>query len=104
MPDKLSGILGICRKAGRLSMGFDMVCEAMRRGNASLVLTATDCSERTLRGIESCAAETNTETRALPLNIDEIGFAVAKRAGVLAVCDSGFAKRIKELLDGTHTA
>ena len=102
--EKISGFLGLCRKAGKLVMGFDICVEALGKGKAELLLLARDCSERTVRGIKRAAEEKGREVRTLPLNMDEISFAVAKRAGVLAVCDSGFAKKFKELLDGMHTA
>ena len=45
------------------------------------------------------------EVLILPLTMDEIGYAVAKRVGVISVCDSGFSKKIKELLEsGMHKA
>ena len=102
--DRISGFLGLCRKAGKLVLGFDICVEALQKGNAELVLIARDCSERTAREIRRTAEKNGREARVLPLNMDEISFAVAKRAGVLAVCDSGFAKKINELLDGMHTA
>ena len=102
---RLLGILGLCRKAGKLVFGFDMTVEAMQKQSCETVLLSGDCSERTARNIKRIGAETGTEILILPLTIDEIGFAVAKRAGVLAVCDSGFSKKIKELLDdGAHKA
>ena len=102
---RILGFLGLCRKAGKLILGFDMTVEAMQKGTADSVLLSGDCSERTARNIKRIAQETGTEVLILPLTIDEIGFAVAKRAGVLAVCDSGFSKKIKELLDdGAHKA
>ncbi|MBR5311076.1 MAG: ribosomal L7Ae/L30e/S12e/Gadd45 family protein [Oscillospiraceae bacterium] len=103
--DRISGFLGLCRKAGKLVFGFDMTVEAMQKGSANCVLLSCDCAERTARNIKRIAEETGTEIKILPLTMDEIGYAVAKRAGVLTVCDSGFSKKIKELLDnGTHTA
>ena len=95
--EKLSGFLGLSRKAGKLVFGFDMTAESMQKGTAKLVLLSNDCSERTARNIKRIAEETGTEILILPLSMDEIGYAVAKRAGVLSVCDSGFSKKIKEL-------
>lgn len=96
---RLLGFLGLCKKAGKLTFGFDLTVEAMRKGTADSVLLSGDCSERTARNIKRIAGETGTEILILPLTMDEIGYAVAKRAGVLAVCDSGFSKKIKELLE-----
>ena len=103
--EKLSGFLGLARKAGKLVFGFDMTVEAMQKKTAELVLLSNDCSERTARNIKRIAEETGTEILILPLSMDEIGYAVAKRAGVLSVCDSGFSKKIKELAqNGEHKA
>ena len=102
---RILGFLGLCRKAGKLVFGFDMTVEAIQKGTADLVLLSGDCSERTVRNIKRISDENETEVLVLPLTMDEIGYAVAKRAGVLCVCDSGFSKKIKELLDnGKHTA
>ena len=95
--EKLQGFLGLSRKAGKLVFGFDMTAESMQKGTAKLVLLSNDCSERTARNIKRIAEENKTEILILPLSMDEIGYAVAKRAGVLSVCDSGFSKKIKEL-------
>lgn len=103
--EKLSGFLGLAKKAGKLIFGFDMTEEAMRKGNAKAVLLSADCSERTARNVKRIAEETGTEVLILPLTMDEIGYAVAKRVGVLSVCDSGFSKKFKELLEsGMHKA
>ena len=97
--EKLSGFLGLSRKAGKIVFGFDMTVEAMRKKTAKLVLLSNDCSERTARNIKRIAEENKTEILILPLSMDEIGYAVAKRVGVLSVCDSGFSKKIKELTE-----
>lgn len=97
--EKLSGFLGLARKAGKIVLGFDMTVEAMQKGTAKQVLLSNDCSERTARNIKRIAGENGTEILILPLSMDEIGYAVAKRVGVLSVCDSGFSKKIKELVE-----
>ena len=102
--NRLFGFLGLCKKAGKLVFGFDMTVEAMQKKTAAAVLLSSDCAERTARNIKRIAEENGTEICLLPLTMDEIGYAVAKRAGVLAVCDSGFYKKIKELVNSEHTA
>ena len=96
--DKISGMLGLCRRAGRLVLGFDITVEALEKKTAALVLIANDASGRTAREIAKAAEKAEIPVKVLPLTMDEISYAVAKRAGVLAVCDSGFANRINELL------
>ncbi len=104
MPDRLAGILGLCRRAGRLELGHDAVTDAVGTGKAVLVLIAETCSERTSGGIRKLAEEHHIEIRRLSMDMDEIGHALSKRVGVLAVCDKGFAEKIKELLDGAQSA
>ncbi len=96
--DKISGMLGLCRRAGKLVMGFDITAEAIAKKNAAAVFFAKDASDRTVREISRKADEAGIPARVLPLTMDEISYAVAKRAGVLAVCDSGFAGSIEKLL------
>ncbi len=96
--EKLGGFLGLCRKAGKLTIGFDETVGAMQKFKAEVVLLSNDVSERTSRNIIRIGEETETEVLVLPLTMDEIGYAVAKRSGVLCVCDSGFSNKIKELL------
>ncbi len=96
--EKLAGFLGLCRKAGKLTMGFDEVISAMQKGVAEAVLLSSDASERTARNIKRIAEDLEAEVFVLPLTTDEVGYAVSKRAAVLCVCESGFSKKIKELL------
>ena len=49
MNDKLLSALSLCRKAGRLKMGGDVVREEIMKGGARLVLLASDAAERTVR-------------------------------------------------------
>ena len=41
MEDKLAGLLGMCRRAGRLTTGFDAVTALAAEGRAALILAAT---------------------------------------------------------------
>ena len=40
MADRLMGAVSLCRKAGRLRMGMDLVCEEVQKGGVRLVLVA----------------------------------------------------------------
>jgi ribosomal protein L7Ae-like RNA K-turn-binding protein len=42
--DKITGLLGLARRAGGVAAGTDAVREAIREGRARLVLTASDAS------------------------------------------------------------
>ena len=44
--DKLKGYFGLCRKAGKMSLGHDAVVTSIKKRNAKLVLTCCDTSQR----------------------------------------------------------
>lgn len=95
MKDKLLSLLGICRKAGKLSCGFDPAVESVKKRQAALVLTAADLSPKTKKEIEFIAAREHIEAISVPVTIDEIGSKTGKRAGVLAITDKGLAQSVK---------
>ena len=53
----VTGLLGIARRAGRLSIGFDAVCAQIGEGKAELVLLACDLSEKTGKELRYAARD-----------------------------------------------
>ncbi len=98
MDNKLTGLLGICRRAGHLIIGFDAVKDLIRARKAKVILTAADLSEKTAKELRFQMSE-----RAVPLyalSADKTALAAAlglqKPVGVVATDDSGFAAAIKK--------
>ena len=96
--DRLLSFLGIARKAGRLSLGFDSVCESVRKGESRAVLIASDASEGTIRRLRSRLPEDFADVYQMPYDIDRIDAALGKGVRLLSVNDKGFANKVKELL------
>lgn len=90
-------LLGIARKAGRLEFGSDAVKEAALQHRAKLILLSAGLSQRTVKNMQKAAEEAGVPVAALPERMDEIGAALGKRAGVIAVDDMGFAKALLKL-------
>ena len=97
---KLLSLIGIARKAGRLSLGNDAAIEAIREGKARLVILAKDLSPRTARGIQFAAEEEGVLWIKALETMDEISMALGKRTGIVAVNDAGFAKKLAALAAG----
>ena len=97
MNEKLLSLLGLARRAGRLSMGFDAAAEAAGKGNSRLLLVGSDISERTRRAITAVAQQTGTPIIILTATIENISSAVGKHTGIISVNDEGFAKKMKTL-------
>ena len=95
--EKVFGLLTICRKAGRMVMGFDPVKEAVMTDKAKAVFLATDISAKTEKEVRFFARSKDIPVLSLGAAIAEIEFAVGRKAGVIGICDEGFAKKLTEL-------
>ena len=97
------GALGLCRKAGKLVMGFDAVAESVMKGKAVLVLTAQDISPRTARKTrEFC--EGILDVQSMPLTQEQLCAVTHKPVGVYAVTDENLARLCEKHLSGLpHT-
>lgn len=98
MNHKLFGLLGICRKANRIKLGFDPVVAALEN-EAVLILFAQDVSPKTKERLLFKAARYNRPHRDLSCTADELDLAIGKRVAVLAVTDRGLAQKIAAILD-----
>ncbi len=105
-PDKLRGMLGLAKRAGRLVTGQGSVIDTVRRGKAaaSLALYTADASARTVKQLTDKCTSFGVPCRPLPLTSDEFGTALGKPApmSTAAVTDDGFARAILALLPGTQ--
>ncbi len=98
MNQRLLSLLGIARRAGRLSPGFDAAADSMKKGRSSLLLLAGDLSERTAEAIAYKAEQAGVETITVDISMEFMGNAVGKKkTGIISVNDNGFAEKIKTL-------
>lgn len=94
---RMINLVTICRKANKLVSGFDAVKESVVSGNASCVLTASDISPKTLKEISFFCKNSDIPVIPTGLQSADIHFAVGKKAVVMGVNDSGFARKFSEL-------
>ena len=95
--DRLVGFLGLCRRAGVVTPGFDAAMEKVKAGAAQLVLLAEDCSPKTKKEAEYfCGRRVPVLT--LPVEMDSMVHIFKKRVAVLAVSDTNFAAKLRTLL------
>ncbi len=99
--DKLLSLLGMCRKANKLSCGHDGAVGAVRSGKAKLCLLSSDSSDRLKKEAER---ETEFKKEHIPIyslkhTMNEIGNATGLKSAILTVDDEGFAKAMLSLLN-----
>ena len=96
LPQRVISLLTICRRAGKLLLGFDAVKDAAARGQVMCILLAADVSPKTEKEICFCCRE--VPIRKLDLTRDALAMYFRKRTAVFGVCDSGFSGKLLELL------
>lgn len=89
----ISGLLSICRRAGKLCMGMDMVKSACHEGTARGVYVATDLSKKSLKEIMFVCYRNGVKLHSAGMDMQTISDSLGKRTGILAVCDAGFNKK-----------
>lgn len=97
--NRLLSLLGIARRAGKISWGRDAVEESLRKGKAHLVLVAADISAKTTAGVRFSAERAGVPVLSVHETIESVSQAIGKRAGIVAVLDEGFAKKLKSLAE-----
>ena len=94
---KTVNLLSICRKAGKLILGFDAVKEAAMEGDISCVIVTEDISLKTLKEVKFFCANTHTDIVKVDMTKEEMFDTVSKEVAVVGVADKGFAKKLAEL-------
>ena len=98
MNDRLMNFLGLCRRAGFLVWGADSVEKAIHGRKALLVLCTADLSANSARDVDFAARQAGIPLRTLACTKDELGFAIGRVCGTVAVTDRGFADKILTML------
>lgn len=97
--DKLLQAITLAKRAGKLIMGFDVVKSSLQKGEAFLLITASDISEKTDKEARFLSEQFECPRIAVPYTLDALWYAVGKRVGVMSVTDEGLANKIASLAD-----
>lgn len=100
--NKICGMLGISRKAGKLIAGSDLVVESIRskKNTVRLVLLSADASENTVKKVRNCCKHYSKKLFVLEQSGENLAKTVGK-TGVIsacAICDEGLANALITLL------
>ena len=98
MNDKVLNLLGLARRAGKLSIGHDAGVGDLKSGKARLCIISADASQRLKDEINGLCKRLDTKAILSAYTMQELGISIgSKSIAVLTVNDEGFAKRIIEL-------
>jgi len=98
----------MAKKAGLLAVGGEATATATRRGEAKLVITASDASEGSVRRAKSNAEANGVKYIAVPFTMFELGSITGRGSpGTIAFLDKGladgFTKRLAQAVDAKES-
>ena len=102
---KLSGMLGLAMRAGKVTPGTEQIYTALPKGKVCLVLVSDTASDGTKKKLR-CKCEYYS-TRMIEVNIDteELGRLLGKTytPAAIAITDDNFAKAIDKILSSDES-
>lgn len=98
MKNELAGLLGLARRAGKLSLGYENARYAIRTQKAKAVLMANDLSEGTRRRLVRDCGE-HLPVRTLDAPSAALSHAVGVKCGCLSIDEEGFARKALALCE-----
>ncbi len=97
--EQLLFAIGLARKAGKMSVGTEMVCEDIRRKKAKIVLYASDLAANTEKRITDCCRHYGAVCQKCAATKEELGAAIGKSfAACISVTDENLSKLISRNL------
>lgn len=90
-------LLGLARRASRLTTGDQLVLSAIRSGEAKLVFVARDASANTRKKFSDKSSYYQVPLVTMFSKMD-LSQAIGSDRAMIAVTDAGFAKKMQELL------
>lgn len=100
MVNKIYGLLGICSKAGKITVGTEAVIEAMLKNQIELVIIAEDTSQKTKQKIENICKERNVIVKNFGTIFDNSKAIGKVNKAIIGVKDKNLAKAILEKICG----
>lgn len=91
----LLSMLGICRAAGKLSIGSEASTAAVKSGKARLVVIAGDISQKTEKELRYAAKDSDIPIIRINETLLELSRAIGIKAGVVSVNDAGLAGAVQ---------
>ena len=97
---KIYGLLGLARRAGKLSFGTESSIETIEKKKAKLVIVATDSSDRTKKNFKELCEKYNIPIRIIG-TIDDLSKSIGQiNKAVFVIKEENFAKELIKRIDG----
>ena len=98
---RIHGMLGFAMRAGKVTVGTEMVLRAVRQGKIKLVLISSGASDGTKRTIAKKCEFYKVDKVTVDTGTEELGRLIGKTyaPAALGIIDDGFAREIRVAAD-----
>mgnify|MGYP002748643039 FL=1 len=98
--NKIYGLLGLARRAGKISFGTESAKDTIEKHKAKLVIVAKDCSDRTKKNFELACKNDDIPVRVFG-TIEDLSKSIGQNnKAVIVIKDENFAKELLKKIDG----
>lgn len=98
--NKICGLLGLARRAGKLSFGTESCIQEIEKNKIKLIIIAINAAERTKMNFKNICDKKKIPIFEI-LNIDEISKAIGQsNKAVVGIKDINFSKEIIKIING----
>lgn len=95
---KLSNLIGIAQRAGKVISGEELVIRAIQTGKAQLIFLANDAGFNLTKKITDKSQYYKVEVFTV-FNAQELSATLGKPRKVVAIADTGFSKKMRTLMN-----
>lgn len=95
---KLSNLLGLAQRAGRLISGEELVIKAIQEGKVNLVFLANDAASNLTKKVTDKGHYYEVQVSTVFSTL-ELSTAIGRTRKVVAVVDAGFSKKMRSLME-----
>ncbi|WP_088723963.1 YlxQ-related RNA-binding protein [Streptococcus mutans] len=95
---KLSNLLGLAQRAGRVISGEELVVKAIQTGQAQLIFLAKDAGSNLTKKVMDKSNYYNIEVSTV-FSALELSIAIGRNRKVLAIVDTGFSKKMRTFME-----
>ena len=98
MKDKVLGMIGLAKRAGKVATGEDICSRAVKGGKSKLIIVACDASENTKKSITDSCRFYNVDYIEAGSKSELGKYTGADSRAVVSINDDNFAKAILDRL------
>lgn len=94
------GMIGMCRRAGRIATGDEQTKISLMSGGVSLIVIAEDASKYIVSRFTGMSQAEGKPCLRIKCTKAELGGAIGRGdCAVVGICDAGFGKSIRAILE-----